>query len=82
MSFPREPCTAAGVRIGMARLLGLVLGAILATIRFGPPEANAPQPISATEALSGQIERLIEPQARAELMMPNGLRGCLEIKPL
>jgi CubicO group peptidase (beta-lactamase class C family) len=45
----------------------MVLGAILATIRFGPPEAHTPDPISVTDAVSGQIERLIEPQARADL---------------
>jgi D-alanyl-D-alanine carboxypeptidase len=61
-----KPCAAAGVRIGMARIVGLVLGAILATSRFGPPEADTPHPISATDA-AGQIERLIEPQARADL---------------
>jgi CubicO group peptidase (beta-lactamase class C family) len=50
----------------MTRILGLVLGAILATSRFGPPDADTPHPISATDA-AGQIERLIEPQARANL---------------
>jgi len=51
----------------MIRILGLVLGALLATIRFGPPEADTPDPISAPSDVSGQIERLIEPQARADL---------------
>lgn len=51
----------------MMRILGLVIGAILATIRFGTPDADTPDPISATDAVSGQIERLIEPQARADL---------------
>jgi CubicO group peptidase (beta-lactamase class C family) len=51
----------------MTRILGLVLGAILATIRFGPPEADPPDPISVTDAVSGQLERLVEPQARADL---------------
>jgi CubicO group peptidase (beta-lactamase class C family) len=51
----------------MTRILGLVFGAVLATIRFGPPDADTPHPISATNAVSGQIERLIEPQARADL---------------
>jgi CubicO group peptidase (beta-lactamase class C family) len=51
----------------MTRILGMVLGAILATIPFGPPEADTPDPISVTDAVSGQIERLIEPQARADL---------------
>jgi CubicO group peptidase (beta-lactamase class C family) len=51
----------------MTRILGLVLGAVLATIRFGPPEAGTPDPISVTGAVSGQIKRLVEPQARADL---------------
>jgi len=51
----------------MTRILGLVLGAIFATIRFGPPDADTVDPISGTDAVSGQIERLIEPQARADL---------------
>jgi CubicO group peptidase (beta-lactamase class C family) len=51
----------------MTRILGLVVGAILATVRFGPPDADTPDPISATDAVSGQIQRLIEPQARADL---------------
>ena len=51
----------------MTRILGMVLGAVLATIRFGPPEADTPDPISVTDAVSGQIARLIEPQARADL---------------
>jgi CubicO group peptidase (beta-lactamase class C family) len=53
--------------MGMTRILGLVLGAILATIRFGPQDADTPHPTSATDAVSGQIERLVEPQARADL---------------
>ena len=48
-------------------ILGLTLGAILATIRYGPPDAPASHPVAATGAVSGQIERLIEPQARADL---------------
>ncbi len=51
----------------MTRLLGVVLGAILATIRFGPPEGDTPDPISVTDAVPDQIKRLIEPQARADL---------------
>ena len=51
----------------MTRILGMVLGSVLATIPFGPPEADTPDPISVTDAVSGQIERLIEPQARADL---------------
>lgn len=62
-----KPCAAADVRISMPGIFGLVLGAILAAIRFGPPEADTPRPISASDAVSGQIERLIEPQARADL---------------
>src|SRR5215471_19458562 len=50
----------------MPGILGFVIGAILATIPFRSP-AVAPDPISATDAVSGQIERLIEPQARADL---------------
>jgi hypothetical protein len=59
-----KPCAAAGVRIGMTRILGLVLSAILATNRFGPPEADTLHPISATDA-AGQVERLIELAAPA-----------------
>src|ERR1700732_444348 len=51
----------------MSRILGMVLGAILATSRLGSPEADPPDPISVTEAVSGQIKRLIEPQAHADL---------------
>ncbi|HKF44057.1 MAG TPA: serine hydrolase domain-containing protein [Thermoanaerobaculia bacterium] len=50
----------------MPGILGFVIGAILATIPFRSP-AVAPDPISATDAVSGQIERLIEPQSRADL---------------
>ena len=51
----------------MTRILGMILGAVLATTRFGPPEAATPDPIPVTDAVTGQIERLIEPQARADL---------------
>jgi CubicO group peptidase (beta-lactamase class C family) len=51
----------------MTRILGLVIGVILATIRFGTPDADTRDPISATDTVSGQIERLIEPQVRADL---------------
>ena len=45
----------------------MVLGAILATIPFGPPEADTLDPTTVPGDVSGQIERLIEPQARADL---------------
>jgi CubicO group peptidase (beta-lactamase class C family) len=51
----------------MPGILVLVVRAVLANIGFGSPAAAAPDPIPATDAVAGQIERLIEPQARAEL---------------
>jgi CubicO group peptidase (beta-lactamase class C family) len=62
-----KPLAVPDVRIGMTRLLGMALGAVLATIQIEPPEAETPDPIPATDAAPAQIERLIEPQARADL---------------
>jgi len=54
----------------MPRILGLVLAAILAAAGIRASDGGAPDPTpapTAPAAVSGQIERLIEPQARADL---------------